>query len=95
MYCPEKALCQRHQGVAYADTNIPLGDGQFMLPPRSLHVLCGTCPQASGPSLEVGTGSGYMTAALAGPTCCERRDVLRLHSQAVSRFKSMASVMYL
>ena len=56
-----------YQALAYTDTEIPLGHGQTMVPPRvdarlmhDLH-LSGT-----EKVLEVGTGSGYLTALLAG-----------------------------
>ncbi len=58
---------QAYQALAYTDTEIPLAHGQAMVPPRvdarlmhDLH-LSGT-----EKVLEVGTGSGYLTALLAG-----------------------------
>jgi protein-L-isoaspartate(D-aspartate) O-methyltransferase len=52
--------------LAFADTNIPLGHGQFMFAPkvegRVLQAL--ELDEADG-VLEVGTGSGYLAACLA------------------------------
>jgi protein-L-isoaspartate(D-aspartate) O-methyltransferase len=53
-------------GIAYADTALPIGYGQTMLPP----ILQGRMLQALDIQedelvLEVGTGSGYFTALLA------------------------------
>ena len=53
-------------GIAYADTALPIGHGQTMLPP----ILQGRMLQALDIQddelvLEVGTGSGYFTALLA------------------------------
>jgi len=52
-------------GIAYADSALPIGYGQTMLPPilqgRMLQALD---IQADDKVLEVGTGSGYFTALL-------------------------------
>lgn len=52
-------------GVAYADIALPLGHGEFMLKPvvagRALEALN---PQDTDDVLEMGTGSGYVTACL-------------------------------
>lgn len=55
-----------YEGLAYADTEIPLGHGETTLPPR----VIGRMVQAVNLdpldiALEIGTGSGYQTALLA------------------------------
>jgi len=54
-----------HRAIAYADLEIPLGHGQRMLKPvvagRALQALL---PQDGEEVLEIGTGSGYVTACL-------------------------------
>ncbi|HRE31200.1 MAG TPA: rRNA adenine N-6-methyltransferase family protein, partial [Candidatus Berkiella sp.] len=54
-----------YQAVAYTDTDIPLGEGQTMLAPK----VVGRALQAMDFSgiekvLEIGTGTGYVTACL-------------------------------
>lgn len=60
-----------YQNLAYTDTEIPLGHGQTMLPPRVdarlVHDLGLTGHEVV---LEIGSGHGYMTALLA--TRCQR-----------------------
>ena len=54
------------RALAYADTALPLGHGETMMKPvlegRTLQALL---PQAEESVLEIGTGSGYLTACLA------------------------------
>lgn len=55
-----------YQGLAYADIEIPIGDAGRMLPPK----IVGRMLQAleirdSDKILEIGTGTGYVTACLA------------------------------
>lgn len=68
-----------YRAVAYADLEIPLGGGQRMLKPvvagRALQALL---PQAGETVLEIGTGSGYVTACLAH--LC--REVISLEREA-------------
>lgn len=51
--------------MAFADTTIPLGQGQWMLPPK-VHgrILQALEPTASDLALEIGAGSGYLSACL-------------------------------
>ena len=56
-----------HKNIAYADMNIPLGHGQVMLAPKlEARLLQALGAGAKDKILEVGTGSGYVTALLAG-----------------------------
>jgi protein-L-isoaspartate(D-aspartate) O-methyltransferase len=53
-------------GAAYGDLAIPLAGGQHMLTPTVLgRILQALDPEASDSILEIGTGSGYLTACLA------------------------------
>jgi protein-L-isoaspartate(D-aspartate) O-methyltransferase len=53
--------------LAFADLEIPLGYGESMLPPKlEARILQEVAPRPSDSVLEVGTGSGYMAALLAG-----------------------------
>jgi protein-L-isoaspartate(D-aspartate) O-methyltransferase len=54
------------QGAAYADFEIPLADVQHMLTPTVAgRILQAVTVRRSDSILEVGTGSGYLTACLA------------------------------
>jgi protein-L-isoaspartate(D-aspartate) O-methyltransferase len=62
----ERFVPDAYRAVAFADAPIPIGHGQWMLPP----LLEGRILQALAPArgervLEVGTGSGCFTACLA------------------------------
>ncbi|MEG2941901.1 MAG: protein-L-isoaspartate O-methyltransferase [Thermomonas sp.] len=67
------------RNLAYADTELPLGHGESMMKPvlegRTLQSLL---PQAHESVLEIGTGSGYLTACLAHLS----REVLSLEQHA-------------
>lgn len=54
-----------HQRLAYADVDIPLGHGQSMLAPKiEAKILQSLNLQETDVVLEIGTGSGYLTALL-------------------------------
>ena len=62
----ERFVPEQHRALAFADTALPIGHGQFMFKP----VLEGRMLQAAGIQaeddvLEIGTGSGFITACLA------------------------------
>jgi protein-L-isoaspartate(D-aspartate) O-methyltransferase len=62
----ENFVPETWRGAAYADFAIPLGDGQHMLTPTIVaHILQALAPARGNTILEVGTGSGYLTACLA------------------------------
>lgn len=55
-----------HRRLAFADVGIPLGHGQVMMPPRiEARFLQALSLNPTDRVLEVGTGSGYLTACLA------------------------------
>lgn len=54
------------KGLAYADVQLPIGCGQYLLPPMvEGRILQALALQAEETILEIGTGSGYFTALLA------------------------------
>ena len=62
----EDFVPQRYRKLAYTDTTIPLGNDQVMMPPRvEARILQALNIQTDDTVLEVGTGSGYVTALLA------------------------------
>jgi protein-L-isoaspartate(D-aspartate) O-methyltransferase len=62
----EDFVPERYQGLAFADLEIPLGHGQLMLSPKlEARMLQALQINKSETVLEIGTGSGYMTALLA------------------------------
>jgi protein-L-isoaspartate(D-aspartate) O-methyltransferase len=68
------------RGVAFADTSIPLPHGQRMLPPK-VHgkILQALALTPSDVALEVGAGSGYLTACLA--KMCARVRSFEIHAE--------------
>jgi protein-L-isoaspartate(D-aspartate) O-methyltransferase len=54
-----------YRGLAYADIEVPLGEGQVMLAPKVVgRLLQSLKVQLADRVLEVGTGSGYLSACL-------------------------------
>ena len=55
-----------HRDLAFADVQIPLADGEVMLEPKlSARMMEALHLQPTDHVLEIGTGSGYLTALLA------------------------------
>ncbi len=62
----ERFVPDAYRAVAFADAPIPIGHGQFMLPPAlEGRILQALAPARGERALEVGTGSGYFAACLA------------------------------
>lgn len=62
----ERFVPERFRSLAYADSEIPIGQGQIMLRPSVQGRVLQAAQVAAGERvLEVGTGTGYLTACLA------------------------------
>lgn len=62
----EAFVAEALRGLAYADTALPLGHGETMLKPvLEGRILQALLPATSESVLEIGAGSGYLTACLA------------------------------
>ena len=62
----EEFVPAAHQALAFADLEIPLGEGAVMLAPKmEAKLLQELAVQPKDKVLEIGTGSGYMAALLA------------------------------
>lgn len=64
---PREAFLEpEHQGVAYSDFQMPIGHGQHMLKPTvDGRLLQALLLSLTDTVLEIGTGSGYLSACLA------------------------------
>jgi len=61
----ERFVPDAYRSLAYADIEIPNGDGTFMLAPKVVgHLLQALSIQPGDRVLEIGTGSGYVAACL-------------------------------
>ena len=62
----EDFVPEHYRSLAFADTNIPLGHEQVMMAPKlEGRLLQALAIQPTDKVLEIGTGSGYLTACLA------------------------------
>jgi protein-L-isoaspartate(D-aspartate) O-methyltransferase len=62
----EEFVPPEHRAIAFADLELPLGDGQVMWAPKmEARVLQELAIKPGENVLEIGTGSGYFTALLA------------------------------
>lgn len=83
----EEFVPSAYRALAFADLEIPLSDGERMWPPKlEARVLQELELDRNDAVLEVGTGSGYMTALLA--RCCAAVTTV----EAVPRLSAEAAV---
>ncbi|MGB9428845.1 MAG: protein-L-isoaspartate O-methyltransferase [Gammaproteobacteria bacterium] len=62
----EQFVPERYRKLAFADMQIPLAHGQVMMAPKAEgRVLQALDPQPYESALEIGSGSGFLTACLA------------------------------
>lgn len=62
----ERFVPERFRNLAFAEAQVPLGHGETMMEPRTEgRMLQALAVQATDRVLEVGTGSGFVTACLA------------------------------
>lgn len=62
----EEFVPDEYRTLAFSDTTIPLGNGQTMMSPKlEARMLQSLNVKRSDHALEIGTGSGYVTALLA------------------------------
>lgn len=62
----ERFVPAGYETLAFADTEIPIGHGQFMMTPTiEGRLLQALAPQSEEDVLEVGTGTGFLAACLA------------------------------
>ncbi|MGB5453583.1 MAG: protein-L-isoaspartate O-methyltransferase [Sedimenticolaceae bacterium] len=62
----ERFVSKEYQGLAFADIAVAIGDGQQMMKPvLEAHLLQALNVQPGESVLEIGTGSGFITACLA------------------------------
>ncbi len=62
----ENFIPHAYKGLAFADTEIPIGEGQHMMKPKvEARMLQALSIRPNDQILEIGTGSGFITACLA------------------------------
>ena len=78
----EAFVSEAQRGLAFADLNLPIGHDEAMWQPKiEARILQALAPKARDHVLEVGTGSGYLTALLA--SCSEHVTSVDIHSDFI------------
>ncbi len=88
----EKFVPAEFQHLAFSDTNIPVGHDQVMMSPKlEARILQALKIQPHERVLEIGTGSGYVTALLAqlGESVTTEEIHADLSAQAAERLQSL------
>ena len=76
----EDFVPKQYKGLAFADLEIPLGEGQQMLSPKiEGRILQALAVKSTDKVLEIGTGAGYLTALMA--TQAKQVDSIELHAK--------------
>ncbi|NND90855.1 MAG: protein-L-isoaspartate O-methyltransferase [Granulosicoccus sp.] len=85
---PREAFVEvAHQGLAYSDFPLPIGYGQHMLKPTvDGRLLQALSLEVTDTVLEIGTGSGYLTACLA--RLCAHVDSIEIIPELAAAAKS-------
>ena len=75
----EHFVPEAYRGVAFADTAVPIGHGECMLPPKiEGRILQALSPQRGERTLEIGTGTGFFAACL--ESLCGDVDSIEVHA---------------
>ncbi|MBN2646231.1 MAG: protein-L-isoaspartate O-methyltransferase [Thiotrichales bacterium] len=80
-------VCEAQQALAYSDIELPIGEGEAMMAPKiEGKLLQALALTETDHVLEVGTGSGYMTALLA--SMAQEITTIELHRSLQDKAKS-------
>lgn len=79
---------EAHQRLAYSDMQLPLPCGEYMNEPKvEGRILQALAPESGERALEIGTGSGYLSACLARMAASVLS--LDIHDELVQRARSI------
>jgi len=86
---------QQHRNLAFADLNLPISHGEYMMQPKvEARLIQALALTSSDRVLEVGTGTGYLTALLA--SSCAQVTSIDIHGDflkpASARLESLGIV---